>query len=186
MKNRMIRATFGMVLLSAVAFAQAPQPAPRNVPAPNATAPAANQAQMLADMLRSAATFHAMVQSLNLQAALGPDRHVIGPDGREHHSMERTAETIGAGAGAGAAVGAMTHSQNGVMIGALVGAGAAIVIDQILRDREEQRLRASAAVPSPQAAPNNAPNINTPNYDGPQAPPRQFRTRDADSGLRTY
>ena len=151
MKNRLLYSTFAMVLVSGVAFAQAPVQAPANTPHAN-NAPATGQLspQMLGQMLQSAATFHALVQNLNLKAALGPDQHVIGADGREHHSMERTVQTIGAGAGAGAAIGAMTHSQNGMMIGALVGAGAGILIDQIVKVQEEQKLRAAAA-PAPKA-----------------------------------
>jgi hypothetical protein len=163
-----------MVLLSGLAFSQAPVP----VQPPATKAPAGGQLspQMLGQMLQTAATFHELFQNLNLKAALGPDRHVVGADGREHHSMERTVQTIGAGAGAGAAIGAMTHSQNGMMIGALVGAGAGIIIDQILKQQEEQKLRA-AAVPAPNVAPNDY---------GPQAPPREFRTRDADPDRRMY
>ena len=74
---------------------------------------------MLGEMIRTAATFHDLVRSLNVNQSLGPDQHYIGADGKLHHSMERTAETIGAGAGVGAALGAMSHNQNGMMIGAL-------------------------------------------------------------------
>jgi len=179
MKNRLLYSTFAMVLVSGVAFAQAPVPvqAPANTPHAN-NAPATGQLspQMLGQMLQSAATFHELVQNLNLKAALGPDQHVIGADGREHHSMERTVQTIGAGAGAGAAIGAMTHSQNGMMIGALVGAGAGILIDQIVKVQEEQKLRAAAAP---------APNV-APNYSAPQAAPHEFRTRDAEPDRRMY
>jgi hypothetical protein len=167
-----------MALLSGFAFSQAPVP----VQPPANRAPAAGQLtpQMLGEMLQSAATFHELVQNLNLKSALGPDQHVIDADGREHHSMERTVQTIGAGAGAGAAIGAMSHSQNGMMIGALVGAGAGIILDQILREHEQQRLRAEA-VPPAYAAPNVAP----PNYV-PPPPAREFRTRDADPDRRMY
>ena len=97
--------------------------------------------QTLADMLRSATTFHEMVRGLNLNRALGPDLHAIGTDGRFHHSVQRTAETVGAGAGVGAAVGAMSRKENGVLIGALVGGFGGLIIDQIMKHREEARER---------------------------------------------
>jgi hypothetical protein len=53
--------------------------------------------------------------------------------------MTRTMQAIGAGAGAGAAVGAMTRSDNGILIGALVGSAGGLIIDQILKQRERRR-----------------------------------------------
>lgn len=170
MQNRFSSAALSLILLGGFAMAQTPAqaPTPNRAPATSNTQ-AGNQLtpQMLVAMLSSAATFHELVQNLNVGKALGPDQHVVGADGQLHHSMERTAQTIGAGAGAGAAVGAMTHSQNGVLIGALVGAGSGILIDQILRYHEEQRERA-AVVPAPD-----------PVYT-PQDRPREFKTRDGD------
>jgi hypothetical protein len=93
--------------------------------------------QVLGEMLRSATTFNELVRNLNLSKSLGPDVHAVGPDGLPRHSVERTAETIGAGAGAGAAIGAMTHNPNGVLIGALVGGAGGLILDEILKHREE-------------------------------------------------
>lgn len=171
MQKRLSLAPIGLILLSGFALAQGPAQRPpsthpKATPAPNQLTP-----QMLGEMLRSAATFHELVQHLNLAKALGPDQHVVGPDGQLHHSMERTAQTVGAGAGAGAAIGGMTHSQNGVLIGALIGAGSGLIADQILREREEQRARA-AGVPAPGAGPNSV-------YV-PEDHPREFKTRDND------
>lgn len=98
--------------------------------------------QVLGEMLRTATTFHELVRNLNLSRSLGPDQHVVGNDGRLRHSPQRTAQTVGAGVGAGAAIGAMTRNQNGVLIGALVGGMGGLIIDQVLKHREELRLRA--------------------------------------------
>ena len=88
-------------------------------------------------MLRTAATFHDLVQNLNLAKSLGPDVHVPGPpDGLPEHSVTRTAQTIGAGAGVGAAIGGMTRNQNGVLIGALIGGAGGLIVDEILKHRE--------------------------------------------------
>jgi hypothetical protein len=51
--------------------------------------------------------------------------------------VERTAVTIGAGAGVGAAIGGMTRSQNGLLIGALIGSAGGLVLDEILKHREQ-------------------------------------------------
>lgn len=137
----------GLLLFSGFVMAQSPGRAPqtgRPPESPNSqAAPGPDQLtpQVLAEMLRSATTFHDLVRSMNLNKSLGPDQHVQGPDGRLHHPLERTAETMGAGAGAGAAIGAMTHSQNGVLIGALVGGAGGLIIDQILKHREELKER---------------------------------------------
>jgi hypothetical protein len=155
-------AAIGLILLGGLALAQTPANkqagnnqagnAQANAQAKSQTAPAAGQLtpQTLGAMLSSAATFHELVQNLNLGKALGPDEHVLGADGQMHHSMDRTAQTIGAGAGAGAAIGAMTHGQNGVLIGALVGAGSGLLIDQILKQREQAKERAANG-PAPDA-----------------------------------
>jgi hypothetical protein len=160
MKKRLSFATSVLILCGGFALAQKPvqTPQPGRAPAhPNAHAanpqaaptPGRLTPQMLGEMLRAATTFHELAQNLNIGKLLGPDQHVAGPDGQLHHSMERTAQTVGAGAGAGAAIGAMTHSQNGVLIGALIGAGSGMILDQILKAREDQRSGAANA-----AAPN--------------------------------
>jgi hypothetical protein len=169
MKKHKSRALFGgvlfvsLTLFGALALAQSPAQPPRSsqaAPAPNQLTP-----QVLGEMLRSATTFHELVENMNLSKSLGADQHIQGTDGRLHHPLERTAQTIGAGAGAGAAVGAMTHSQNGVLIGALVGGAGGLIIDQILQHREEVRARADH-----DAAPDA-------NY-APQDRPRGFKERD--------
>jgi hypothetical protein len=120
--------------------AQTPMSGP---PATAQAAPGPDQLtpQMLGDMLRSATTFHDLVAKMNLNQSLGPDEHVEGIDGRPRHSLQRTVQTIGAGLGAGAAIGAMTHSRNGVLIGALVGGAGGLIIDKILQHREASRER---------------------------------------------
>jgi hypothetical protein len=142
------------LLSCAAALAQQPVPAPPPPPAQ------ANQItpQVLGQMLKSATTFHELVQNLNLDRALGPDVHQVGPDGRIHHSVERTAATVGAGAGVGAAIGAMTKNQNGVLIGALVGSAGGLILDQILKSREEHRpVYVADPDPVPQPQPYVAP-----------------------------
>ena len=157
MENRLTWAAMGLVFLSGLALAQnapqyGPAPAYPNPPASSPN-PGAVTPQTLGEMLRSATTFHELVRSMNLHQSVGPDVHYVGPDGKIHHSVERTAATIGAGAGAGAAIGAMSHSQNGVLIGALVGGAGGFILDEILKHREETRERATylSAAPGPVA-----------------------------------
>jgi len=127
-----------------VALAQATSAAPPTAPS-NQISP-----QVLAAMLRSATTFNELVRNLN--QTMGPDVHATGANGVPQHSIERTAQTIGAGAGAGAAIGAMTHSQNGVLIGALVGGAGGLIIDEILKHREQTHPHPDAS-PTPDPAP---------------------------------
>ncbi|RPI12684.1 MAG: hypothetical protein EHM65_05735 [Acidobacteriales bacterium] len=121
------------------AFAAQPQ-----APAPPSDRPQAQELtpQMLGEMLRAATTFHELVTQLDLRKSLGPDQRVLGPDGRYHHPLQRTVVAIGAGAGAGAAIGGMTHSTNGVFIGAIIGSAGGLIADQIMRHREQMRERA--------------------------------------------
>jgi hypothetical protein len=149
MRTTQVLGTLVLVTFSGVASAQEPaQPAsPQAGPAPNQLTP-----QVLGEMLRTATTFHQLVQNLNLGKSLGADQHVLGSDGRMHHPLDRTAETIGAGVGAGAAIGAMTRNQNGVLIGALVGGAAGLIADEIVKHREEMKQKALDA-PAPEADP---------------------------------
>jgi hypothetical protein len=175
MKHTTSSVITGLIVAAGFVMAQTPIQTPppaypnHQAPPPAAQASAQNQMnmQMLGEMLRTAATFHDFVRSMNISQALGPDPHTIGPDGKLHHSMDRTAETIGAGAGVGAALGAMSHSQNGVMIGALIGGASGLIIDQIVKQHEQQQARAVVA-PAP---------------DTHYAPPphREFKTRDSDA-----
>jgi hypothetical protein len=118
---------FSSVCLSGLAVAQSSAP------------PAAQSGQItpkvLAEMLQSASNFHDLAQ--NLSKSLGPDVHTIGPDGSSQHSLERTAITVGAGAGVGVAIGSMTRNQNGALIGALIGSAGGLVLDEILKHREQ-------------------------------------------------
>ena|ERR1051326_10064 len=121
-------------------------------------APSATQLtpQVLGEMLRTATTFHDLVAKMNLTESIPPDQPVLGPDGRYHHSVQHTAGLIGAGAGAGAAVGEMTHKTNGVIIGAIVGSAGGLIIDEVMRHREERRGKAASAPgaePSPEPRP---------------------------------
>jgi len=117
-----------LISMSTLALAQPPAPAPPS-----------NQlsTQALADMLRAATGFHDLVQNLNLNNSLGPDVHTIGPNGLPQHSVQRTAVTIGAGAGVGAALGQMSHSPNGVLIGAFLGGAGGLIVDEIIKHREQ-------------------------------------------------
>ncbi len=175
MKKHNSRAPFGRLLIAgltvavSLALAQTPAQTPSSgrSPVPNTqAAPAPNQLtpQVLGEMLRSAATFHELVENMKLSKSFGSDQHVQGPDGQFHHPLERTAQTIGAGAGAGAAIGAMTHSQNGVLIGALVGGAGGLIIDEILKHREELAERSTREATDPSSAPSDRP--------------REFKQRD--------
>ncbi len=125
--NRILATCSTFLCLGVFALAQQPTPPPSNQLTP----------QVLADMLRSATSFHDLVQNLNLNKSLGPDVHTIGPNGLPQHSVERTAATIGAGAGVGAAIGEMSHNPNGVLIGAFVGGAGGLIVDEILKHREQ-------------------------------------------------
>ena len=106
----------------------------------------------LLEMLQSAATFHDLVQNLN--KSLGPDVHTTGPDGSSQHSLERTAVTVGAGAGVGVAIGGMTRNPNGALIGALVGSVSGLVLDEVLKHREQAQAHAQTIDPqNPQNPP---------------------------------
>jgi len=126
---------FSSVCLSGLVLAQSSTPAAQS----NQVTP-----KVLAEMLQSATNFHDLAQ--NLSKSLGPDVHTIGPDGSSQHSMERTAITVGAGAGVGVAIGNMTRNQNGALIGALIGSAGGLVLDEILKHREQ----AHAQTPDPQ------------------------------------
>jgi hypothetical protein len=103
--------------------------------APPATQSNQATSRVLLEMLQSASNFHDLVQNLN--KSVGPDVHTAGPDGVPQHSLERTAVTVGAGAGVGAAIGGMTRNPSGPMIGALIGSAGGLVLDEILKHREQ-------------------------------------------------
>jgi hypothetical protein len=170
MQRKLLCAASVLLLSGSLSVGQSLGQTPPSGPpaASNSQASASGQLtpQMLGEMLRSATTFHELVAQMNLNRSLGPDQHIEGPDGRLHHPLERTVQTIGAGVGAGAAIGAMTRSQNGVLIGALVGGAGGLIIDQILKRREDNRERAYG----PAAAAGYAP------YDRS----REFDERDND------
>jgi len=123
---------FISVCLSGLAVAQSSAPSTTQT---NQITP-----KVLAEMLQSASNFHDLVQNLN--KSLGPDVHTIAPDGSSQHSAERTAITVGAGAGVGVAIGSMTRNQNGALIGALVGSAGGLVLDEILKHREQAHSQA--------------------------------------------
>jgi hypothetical protein len=158
MQKQLFCAASVLVISGSFALGQSlGQTPPSGPPAASNTqaAPAPDQLtpQMLGEMFRSATTFHELVAQMNLNRSLGPDQHIEGPDGRLRHPLERTVQTIGAGVGAGAAIGAMTRSQNGVLIGALVGGAGGLIIDQILKRREGSRDRAYGPAADPGYAP---------------------------------
>ena len=147
MRRTLVFAVFISLFLAA--FAAQPQTS-----APSSDHPQAQELtpQVLGEILRTATTFHELVTKLALNKSLGPDQHVLGPDGRYHHPLQRTAAVIGAGAGAGAAIGGMTHSTNGVLIGAIIGSAGGLIVDQIMRHREEMREKATYN-PVPETSP---------------------------------
>jgi hypothetical protein len=158
MQKQLFRAASVLLISGSFALGQSPgQTPPSDRPAASNTqaAPTPSQLtpQMLGEMLRSATTFHELVAKMNLNQSLGPDQHIEGVDGRLHHPLVRTVQTIGAGVGVGTAIGAMTRSQNGVLIGALVGGAGGLIIDQILKHREDSRARAYGPVTDPGSAP---------------------------------
>ena len=128
-----------LIFFTVMAAAQTPPPSPQA--SSNQLTP-----QVLAEMLRSATTFHDVVQ--NLDKSLGPDVHTIGPNGLPQHSVVRTATTIGAGAGVGAAIGSMSHKQDGVLIGAFIGGAGGLIVDEILKHREQTHTQPQP-VPAP-------------------------------------
>jgi hypothetical protein len=139
-----LTAIFSFVCLSGLAVAQSSAP------------PAAQTNQitpkLLTEMLQSASNFHDLVQNLN--KSLGPDVHTTGPDGSSQHSLERTAVTVGAGAGVGVAIGGMTRNPNGALIGALVGSVSGLVLDEVLKHREQAQAHAQTIEPqNPQNPP---------------------------------
>jgi len=121
---------FSSLCLSGLAVAQSSTP-----PASSQVTP-----KLLVEMLQSASNFHDLVQNLN--KSLGPDVHATGPDGSSQHSLDRTAVTVGAGAGVGVAIGSMTRNQNGALIGALIGSAGGLVLDEILKHREQAHSQA--------------------------------------------
>ncbi len=123
-----------------MAQSSAPPAAQSNQVTPNQVTP-----RTLAEMLQSATNFHDLAQ--NLSRSLGPDVHTIGRDGSLQHSVERTAITVGAGAGVGVAIGSMTHNQNGALIGALIGGAGGLVLDEILKHREQTHPQPADSAP---------------------------------------
>jgi hypothetical protein len=113
-----MRKTLGFLLFcTSTVFAQSPAPVA-----------SANNSQLnlqfLADVLRSAAASRSAIQGMNLDKTFS--------DGGAT-SAGRTAAVMGAGAGVGAAIGEMSHSQKGLLIGAIAGGAGALIIDQILQ-----------------------------------------------------
>jgi hypothetical protein len=96
--------------------------------------------EFLNDMMRSAAMFSGMVQSMNLNRTLHESG--VAPDSTDANGrqVKHTAAVLGAGAGVGLAVGGMTGNQKGAMIGAVVGGASALIIDQILQHQAKERL----------------------------------------------
>lgn len=137
--TRLPLAAFVLICASGLAIAQSPAPPPSNQLTP----------QVLGEMLRSATTFHDLVRNLNLNDKLGPDIHSVGPDGALHHSVQRTAATVGAGAGIGVAIGGLSHKQNGALIGALIGSAGGLIVDEILKHREQSHPKPVYVPPPP-------------------------------------
>ena len=96
--------------------------------------------EFLNDLMRSAAMFNGMVQSMNLNRTLHESG--VAPDSTDANGrqVKHTAAVLGAGAGVGLAVGGMTGNQKNAMIGAAVGGASALIIDQILQHQAKERL----------------------------------------------
>ena len=137
--------TFGVVLISGTAQAQPPPPPPSAQGLPSQDI----NVQFLGEMLRSANNFHDLVKGMQLEQSFGQrDRDAGLPRAeRERRELARTAAIMGAGAGAGVAFGSMSHSEKGVLIGALVGSAGGLVIDQILRHRAEVKAQPVSGPP---------------------------------------
>jgi hypothetical protein len=125
---------------ASAAWGQSPPPAP---------APATQlNLQILAESLRTAATFHDLVKSLNIEKNLNLD--TASPASAE--PLSRMAAVLGAGAGAGAAIGEMKGGQKAVLIGAVAGAAGALVIDKVLQhqaSKSDPRAAGTQPVPEP-------------------------------------
>ncbi|MEQ1887060.1 MAG: hypothetical protein ABL967_18500 [Bryobacteraceae bacterium] len=137
MKPSLVLKSLFATLLTTVALqAQAPPPAlpPQALPQQDINV------QFLGEMLRSATNMHDVVRNMQLeQSFAGRDQDpYLPPPERHRRELARTAAIMGAGAGAGVAIGAMTHSEKGLLIGALVGTAGGLVIDQILRHKAEK------------------------------------------------
>jgi hypothetical protein len=137
-----VHKTFAILTLSlfgtaASGWAQTPAPAP-----------SAQQLniQLLAEALRTAATFHDLVKNLNTNVEKNLAVNGASSSPSSAQSLSRTAEIVGAGAGAGAAMGELSGSQKGMMIGAAAGAAGALVIDQIVRHHEAAKAAAQAEI----------------------------------------
>src|SRR6266436_3738131 len=134
----MYKTTFGiattLLCVTGLALAE-PQTTPAN--------PQVNiqlNTEFLNDLMRSAAMFNGMVQTMNLNRTLHESG--VAPDSTDANGrpIKHTAVVLGAGAGVGLAVGSMTGSQKGAMIGAAVGGASALIIDQILQHQAKERL----------------------------------------------
>jgi hypothetical protein len=139
-KNIAPLALLGFLLLSFSASGQTPAPPPAYTPAPQGLPNQDMNVQFLGEMLRSATNMHDLVRGMELEQAFAQrDRDAsLPPRERQRRELARTAAIMGAGAGAGVAIGAMTHSEKGLLIGALVGTAGGLVIDQIMRHRAEK------------------------------------------------
>ena len=104
--------------LAQIVSAQSPAPAPDK------------SMEFINEVMRTAASVHDLVKSMNLQKAIGSQP--VYPPG-DPRALERTAEFMGVGAGVGMALGEMSHSEKGLMIGAAAGTAGGLIIDQILR-----------------------------------------------------
>jgi hypothetical protein len=104
--------------------------------------------QVLAEALRTAATFHDLVKNLDVEKNLKLDASA-----GSGQSLDRTAAILGAGAGAGAAIGELKGGQKAVLIGVAAGAAGALVLDQVLRHKsakpEAQPAAGSQFAPEP-------------------------------------
>jgi len=133
-----MRKTFGFLSIAlfcttAMVFAQSPASAPAATPNNSQL-----NLQFLADVLRNAAASHSAIQGMNLDKTF--------TDGGAT-SAGKTAAIMGAGAGVGAAIGEMSHTQKGLLIGAVAGGAGALIIDQILQHNAAAK---ASAGPQPQ------------------------------------
>jgi hypothetical protein len=135
LKNILATFTVGLLSVASLGWCQSPPPVPAKPPLNSQI-----NLQVLAETLRTAATFHDLVKNLNVEKNLNPD----GGPAPSADPLKRTAAIVGAGAGAGAAIGELRGGQKAVLIGILAGAVGGLVVDQVMRH--------NGAKPEPQAA----------------------------------
>ena len=132
--TRLGRFLFAISPLALVSVVSAQNPAP---PPPD------KGTEFVNEVMRTAASVHELVKSMNVQKALGSQ--TVYPPG-DPRALQRTAEFMGVGAGVGMALGEMSHTEKGMIIGTAAGTAGGLIVDQILR-HQAAKAAANAAPP---------------------------------------